>query len=68
MHRGLRAGLKAGLLAGALALASAAAAQPVVHIVVPFGAGGVQDIVARSFSNELGAALGRSVIVENRAG
>jgi len=45
-----------------------ARAQPVVHIVVPFAAGGVQDIVARSFNAELGALLGRNVIVENRAG
>ena len=43
-------------------------AQPVMHIVVPFAAGGVQDIVARSLNAELGAQLGRNVIVENRAG
>ncbi|HET7670104.1 MAG TPA: tripartite tricarboxylate transporter substrate binding protein [Burkholderiales bacterium] len=55
------------LLAFAL-VASTVNAQSVTRIVVPFAAGGVQDIVARSFNAELGAALGRTVIVENRAG
>jgi tripartite-type tricarboxylate transporter receptor subunit TctC len=35
---------------------------------VPFAAGGVQDIIARSISSEFGAKIGRTVIVENRTG
>lgn len=43
-------------------------AEKLIRIVVPFGAGAVQDTVARTFSNELGKELGTSVIVENKAG
>lgn len=43
-------------------------AQRVVHLVVPFGPGAVQDTLARTFNNELGQALGATVLVENRAG
>ncbi|KFJ10958.1 tripartite tricarboxylate transporter receptor family protein [Delftia acidovorans] len=58
------------LLAAALALGLAPAvhAERVIRIVVPFGAGATQDTVARTFSNELGQALGATVVVENRAG
>ncbi|HEX7888821.1 MAG TPA: tripartite tricarboxylate transporter substrate-binding protein [Ramlibacter sp.] len=52
----------------AAAAASPAFAQRVVKIVVPYGPGAVQDTVARTFSQELGQALGASVIVENRPG
>lgn len=59
-------------LAAATALGAFApvhAQQPrVIHIVVPFGTGAVQDTVARAFNAELGAALNASAIVENRAG
>jgi len=55
-----------------LALAAGnALAQPnnkIARIVVPFAAGGVQDLLGRAMSNELGAALGQSVIIENRPG
>jgi tripartite-type tricarboxylate transporter receptor subunit TctC len=39
-----------------------------VRIIVPFAAGGVQDIIARSINTEFGARIGRTVIVENRTG
>ena len=58
--------LAAGLLG--LAATTAAQAQRVVRLVVPFSTGAVQDTIARAFNNELGQALGASVIVENRAG
>lgn len=57
----------------ALALAAAAATpafaqQRVIHIIVPYGPGAVQDTVARTFNAELGQQLGANVIVENRPG
>jgi len=61
-------GLKKILAAVFVLFWGTAFAQPVTRIIVPFGAGGVQDIVARSINTELGVALGRTVIVENRAG
>jgi tripartite-type tricarboxylate transporter receptor subunit TctC len=57
------------LIAALWCAAFAAQAQSgVTRIVVPFAAGGVQDILARAINTELGAELRRSVIVENRPG
>jgi len=54
-------------LAGMLAAASAGA-NDVVRLVVPFSAGGPVDQVARILAPGLEAALGATVVVENRGG
>lgn len=60
------------LLGAALVGLAAQAAEPwpvkPIRVVIPFTTGGVQDTLARSISNELGAALGQPVIIENRPG
>src|SRR5213596_1960831 len=62
-------------LCAALALIAAllpqAAAQPggkVMRIVVPFAAGGAREVLSRTFTSELGAALGATAIIDNRPG
>lgn len=62
--------LIAAAAACALPLARAADAWPAkpIKIVIPFSAGGVQDALARSISNELSATLGQPIIVENHPG
>lgn len=56
----------------AMLATSIATAQPfpskVIRLVVPFAAGGSNDVVARAMSVPLSQALGVSVVVENRAG
>ena len=49
-------------------LSASAMAQKVIKLIVPFGPGAVQDTVARTFNNELGALLDATVIIENKAG
>ena len=39
-----------------------------VRVLVPFGAGGATDVLARVFSERLPQHLGQSFTVENRAG
>ena len=56
--------LAAALFAGA---ALAQADKP-LRIVVPFAAGGSQDVIARYLGSKIGARLGFPVIVDNKAG
>ncbi len=60
------------VLAGAAILtassASAAFPEKTITIVVPTAAGGGNDAIARTIGERLGALLGKTVIVDNRAG
>ena len=65
--------MKRIIMAAALALAASSGAQAAfpdhpIRLVVPFGAGGITDIVARQVGKGMGDALGQSVVVENRPG
>jgi tripartite-type tricarboxylate transporter receptor subunit TctC len=39
-----------------------------IHLIAPFPAGGLADVLARSVGDEISKTLGQPVIVENRAG
>ncbi|MEY5099374.1 MAG: hypothetical protein RJA36_2093 [Pseudomonadota bacterium] len=54
--------------AAGLAHAQAAFPAKTITLVVPAATGGTTDLAARMLSQPLGAALGQSVIVDNKAG
>jgi tripartite-type tricarboxylate transporter receptor subunit TctC len=65
------------LLAGSIAVVAASLAAPVfaqaypdrpLRLIVPFAAGGGTDFLARLVGDRLGAALGQSVVIDNRPG
>jgi tripartite-type tricarboxylate transporter receptor subunit TctC len=66
----LRKGLAASLVLVASALQTSAQNYPdrPVRLIVPFAAGGANDIVARLIQPSLERTLGQPVIVENRTG
>lgn len=69
LRRSIPAVLATALLA-APALSQAADAYPTkaITIVVPYPAGGVVDLVARSIGNQLGTQLHQSIVVKDRPG
>ncbi len=77
-HRKPAAGLRKLALAGVAAMSLLVAAsgsawaqeyptRP-IKLIVPFGAGGAVDVVARILGNDLSKRLGQTVIVENKTG
>jgi tripartite-type tricarboxylate transporter receptor subunit TctC len=71
-HTHPRLSAAAGVLLAGVIAATAATAQSYpsgpVKVIVPFGAGGATDILARVFSERLQQSLGQSFTIENRGG
>jgi tripartite-type tricarboxylate transporter receptor subunit TctC len=55
------------LLLPAIAFAQAFPSRP-IRLIVPFGAGGVADITARSVAPKISESLGQPVVIENKPG
>ncbi|MGI4778347.1 MAG: Bug family tripartite tricarboxylate transporter substrate binding protein [Janthinobacterium lividum] len=65
--RRLRNGFAAAIAAATLAAHAAFPDHP-LRLIVPFPAGGATDLMARALAQELGAALGQQVVIDNRGG
>jgi tripartite-type tricarboxylate transporter receptor subunit TctC len=72
-HRMNAARLRFALLGAVVSIASAAAqaqawpARP-IHFVVPFSAGGANDLLGRAAAQGAAKALGQTIIIDNRPG
>src|SRR5262245_42773467 len=62
--------LVASLLAAAVAWPALAQDYPSrpITLIVPYAAGGGNDVMARIVADKMGAALGQPIVVENRGG
>jgi len=56
------------LAATAFPLSSPGRADSPIHLIVPFGPGGVTDLTGRTYAEYMGRILGQPFIVENRPG
>lgn len=68
MKTSLRAGLLALCFGVATSLAAAQEFKQPIRFVVPFGAGGATDVLARLVATRIGKDLGQAVIIENKPG
>jgi tripartite-type tricarboxylate transporter receptor subunit TctC len=68
MNRVVSALLRAALLALPVPAVLAAYPEKPVRILIPFPPGGGTDILARGLQDKLEAALGTSIIIDNRGG
>lgn len=63
-----RLGVAAALMAAAATSLAAPYPAGPVKMIVPFGAGGITDIIARQLAQKMGEVLGETIVVENKAG
>ena len=67
LHALAAASVSLGALLVAPAIAQTYPSKP-IRIVVPFGAGGVADLTARTVAQKMSESMGQAVVIENKPG